>query len=336
MDPEETLSKFLVGGRSRNFVSALMRSGIIDQYNVAEFIDEKSGLLNEDGRSRVERVLAARMIPDASVLSQMDQNLRASIAQAVPYFLRAESSGWDLRDSLRSAVDADIDMRHRGLRPNAKDRKVYLAQTENISGATTAIQKDAAADALLEAIQDHKGVNKFSGAIRQVAVDAHRQNANAGMALPGMEIPKKSKAEAILEAFGLERETKQQGLALSSNFPITLRKAEVSAESLGKYLMDAVLYELERLMRGGVLVASAQGKGIDGKHILRRIKAFITEQSRRDRNFARALGAHPLTDETLRGLIAAYAKAHVSEIAKALAHASLWQGLQKAGEAHAG
>ena len=94
MHPDESLADFLVSTRSAPFVSALENSGIIDKFNRAEFIAKKEdgGLLNEDGRLRVERVLAARLIPDAGLLSRMNQSVRQNLAKAVPFFSAMEGT----------------------------------------------------------------------------------------------------------------------------------------------------------------------------------------------------------------------------------------------------
>lgn len=439
MDADESLSDFLLSSKSGAFVQQLEQSGIIDQFNKGEFVDQETGLLNEDGRHRVERVLAARIIPDAGLLSRMNQKARESIAKAVPYLSQMEAKGWDIKKAIELAVRADIEQRHDKLY-DAKDpkagRELYLAQTEQAgmggSGIRAKVNGDEVARAMFDVIQDHMGVKKFPAAIKQVALEADRQHhdhgdqgamfqrekvepseairhafklpgkkkttAPAEEAAPKVRKPRRKKGEAapvepvstpapVAEPeapgkgwetarrqdapaaaapalFGGEEppehvqaaqareaareydrargravedeppppppeDTRTLGMFGMAMPPTTWHKAEVGDGGLGRYVMHAITWEAKNLVRSAV-GAARPGAGIDGARVLKRLRAFIQEQTEQDRDFARGIGAHPVNDATLRGLVQAAAGAHVAHLAKSLAIHSLWKDWCKA------
>jgi hypothetical protein len=329
MEADESLAEFLHSTKSSPFVSALERAGIIDQYNRAEFVDKENGLLNEDGRLRVERVLAARLIPDASLLSRMNQSLRQNIAKAVPYFAAMEDSGWDMRESLKLAVQADIDARNRGMIKRGKEgvgRGEYLRQKGlDLGGGQLQdkVNADPVALALMEVLQEHNGSKKLPAGFKQVALEADRQKHDHGDQGAMFGRTTVTPAEAVGAAFKLKGTRgavaqEQQGLALSLD---ALVKAVASGGGAGRYLMHAITWEAKRL----VLAAMTETE-LSGPKLLKRLRAFVKEQTLTDRTFAVALGAHPVSDQTLRGLLQAAAAVHESHLAKSLARAALEDG----------
>jgi hypothetical protein len=329
MEPEESLSDFLRSSRARPFVSTIQQSGIIDEFNRAEFIDQETGQLNEDGRLRVERVLAARMIPDASLLSRMGMQLRGNIAKAMPYLIRAENAGWDLRESFKKAVSADLEMRAHNLKPSTVGRKNYLSQMEigGAEGFAAAIRKDPIAGALLEVVQDHNKPRKFPQGFKQFALEAAQQEFDHGANVSMFAMPKVEPHEALGTAFGLKSERQGEMFAASmssqENWGHSLLKSDEGKEELGRYTMWTVNHELEHLVRQAIQAASIDKKAVDGKSILSKLSAFVVEQARRDKNFARGMGVRPLTIKVLQGMLSAHIKANVADIAIKLVKSQL-------------
>jgi hypothetical protein len=135
IEPDQTLNDFLTSHDGKEFVVALTNAKIIDSMNRDEYVEvadperpkATDGLLNEDGRIMVERVLAARFIEDPKLLSSMRPSLRANIAKCTPYLLRAAAAGWDVKEALKIAVGADVGNRGRKDRPTADK---FLASPE--------------------------------------------------------------------------------------------------------------------------------------------------------------------------------------------------------------
>ena len=351
MEPDQNLSDFLNSTASEGFVKALERSGVIDRFNKGEFVDQDTGLLNEDGRLRVERVLAARLIPDASLLSKMNQKARAALAASVPMIAQMETAGWDIRPSLKLAAEADVEMRREKLLKRGKEgdsRNMWLASPTLTKDATVdKVRDDPVAIALLEVLQDHAGTTKMPKGFKQVALEADRQKHDHGDVQDMFARPPVETHEAIAQAFGLKgtestysklsdeavkraaakRAKKGSKLAAAMPDP-TWFKAAVGDAGLGRYLMHAITWEARNLVRAAV--AATDGKPLDGAKLLARLKRFVQDQAGEDRDFARALGAHPINDTMLHGLLDAMAQASITSLAKSLARMSLWNGWQKA------
>lgn len=206
MDFDESLADFLHNSKSVDFVKALERSGIIDDLNRDEFVDA-DGMLNEDGRARVERVLAARLLPDAAILSRMNQKTRQSIARSTPYLIRAEDAGWDVRESLMAAVKADLDLRTR----RGQTEDLYLSQEVDPKldpdHPALALQKDPLARLLFTVIRHHNGPNVMAAGFRDFARRAETAQHMAGGGLFG-EPPEKPE-HALDGAFGISKEAQQ-------------------------------------------------------------------------------------------------------------------------------
>jgi len=346
MDPGQSMSEFLRTAKSRPFVEALERAGVIDQYNKDEFVEKGKGVLNEDGRMRVERVLTARMIPDASALSRMGTKLRQTIAKSVPSLIQMERNGWSVQEALELAVKVDNDMRLEGFSggtrtskkaggkikiPMSEHRESYRQQQTLGDSLQRQIEGNPLAQLLLETIQD-KADKNMPSKWRQVALEADRQRARKasageakGQAMLGGEdiVEERSLEDSIRGAFGLKKQAQQGGLFAMSLPEPDLVKA---GAELTSYLMHAVLWEVENLIRGAVV----DGKPPSGGQLLPRLQAFIKDQAAADQKFAQALGAHPLSSEALKGLLKASAMSRSTDLAKSMARSSLhasWRDL---------
>lgn len=309
MDADQTLSEFLTASTSKKFVNDLERAGIIDQYDRGKFVNQSTGLLNEEGRQRVERVFAARLIPDADMLDAMPQSWRASIAQAVPSFLQAEANGWDMRPALLAAVKIDQDMQHKGYSRSAKDRERFANQGDMFERK----EQTPLTSAMLAVLQDSGSKSRaFPKAMKQVAVEAARQKHDHGDIMSMFPAPKKTLETSLSEAFGL---AKSDGEA-------------PPAEALRWYLSQTITGELGLLLRA----ATKSGK-VSASRILGRLKNFLLNQAKLDRNFAMALGAFPMTDSELTGLIRTYVAANAATLSKSFTKAHVDQAFDNAREA---
>jgi len=125
MKQGETLRAFLDNKRSRPFLDALSKAGIVDSRNVAQYVKKATGLLNDDGKRLVERILVGRVVGDPDLLSNTGDRVVGSVAGAIPYMLQAESvgSGYSLRKELTQAMHAFNRMHDLNFAPDPKDIK---------------------------------------------------------------------------------------------------------------------------------------------------------------------------------------------------------------------
>lgn len=321
MEPDETLNGFLSSSKSRDFVKQLERAGIIDEQNRAEFLDEDTGLLNEDGRTRVTRTLAARMVPDATLLDSMPAKWRESLALATPQMIQAEDAGWDLREPLAQALRTDRAMQVAGFKRTAADRSAFERQQGMFGGDKPKLGK--AGEVMLQVLQEHGDkVRGFPKMMKQLALEAARQQHDHGAIASMFPEPKKSMEQVLRQVFDIEDRKTASGLPVDD-----LRKSEVRA-GLYAYLSQALMWELDNLMRGEIVVAGGTGKA-NGPRLVKRLRQFLQDQARTDKKFAQALGAHPVSDEMLRHLVRLKAQASVMRLAKSLAVHSLWHNAER-------
>jgi len=231
LEPGQTLLEFLYSPASKDFVGSLRRSGIIDEFNKARYLDEKTGMLNDDGRQRVERVLAARFLPNASILDKMNPTVRQAIALSAPSLIAAEQAGWDLRKPLMLAVKADLFIRSNSTRfgTGAKALRTFRGQTELDMGAQGLtlqrdVQTDPAADHLLTIVREHIGTKKTPKAFRGFALRAEQAKHDRGLGEVG---------QTGLLSVGAEYTTAAEAKAeeaLDIEFGLTPRRAAAKRE----------------------------------------------------------------------------------------------------------
>lgn len=114
--PDETLSAYLSSRASRPFIDELRTAGIVNQRNATQLLTS-DGMLNDEGRSLVERVLTATVVRDATLLEDMGAQLRSAIARIVPDVIIASGgeSQWDLRAALAAAARDVVRMKSQSI-----------------------------------------------------------------------------------------------------------------------------------------------------------------------------------------------------------------------------
>ena len=134
MTDDDNLRGFLDSNRAKPFIGALNRSGIIDERNRNQYVNQKTGKLNEDGKTLVERILMGRVVNDPDLLSNTMPSMVGAIARAVPYMVQAEShgAGYGLRDDLRYALQAFNRMNDLGISPGRSKGKELDAKIRQI------------------------------------------------------------------------------------------------------------------------------------------------------------------------------------------------------------
>jgi predicted ABC-type ATPase len=358
MAHDQKLSEYLHSPASRDLIKAMESSGIIDDMNRDEFVDQKTGLLNEDGRMRIERILAARMLPDASVLSNMNQKAREAIARSVPSFLRAEEAGWDIRESLMTAVKGDIDFKAGG----HKSHKIYLRQViaeSDPDNPAKAVQDDKTASMLFQTLQN-VGTTKTPKGFREFARRAEVAKDAGGTASLFGGDPPETMDQALDRSFGVSPEaskanreaakaTKDEEKRLAAEFGFDIEKEKrrkgpksgdedggarelwaasvdsdwekaMKDEDLPSYLMDSVVKEIKHQVHGQMQASAVQGKAfqVDGSKVKREVMDMLLHAMAADPNMAKAMGAAPLDGKAVDGLIQAFSEMHAPKMEKAI------------------
>jgi len=172
--PDQTFNAYLSSSGSRQLVDELRRVGIINRRNASTYLG-KSGLLNEDGKAFLARILIGKAVADPVLISELPLSLRASLAGAVPFILRSGIDGgpsWDLLPSLDAALRALLFMRQSG----AKTSGEFFAQYD----LDQQIPETPMVVALLDILLARSGKTQLQQGFRKYASAA---------ASPGAEVP---------------------------------------------------------------------------------------------------------------------------------------------------
>ena len=86
--PGETFNAYLARTNSRQLIDQLRLVGIINRRNETTYLGS-SGLLNEDGKAFLARILIGKAIADPVLIAELPLSLRSSLAAAIPFVIRA-------------------------------------------------------------------------------------------------------------------------------------------------------------------------------------------------------------------------------------------------------
>ena len=106
MPDDATLTEYLASRVSQPFVNSLRTAGILNQRNASALLTPE-GLLNDDGRKMMERILTATLIPEPNLLEDIGPQVRGTLARSAPYILAAAAAAdpeWDLRPAILAAT----------------------------------------------------------------------------------------------------------------------------------------------------------------------------------------------------------------------------------------
>lgn len=185
MGSDQTLNAFLTSGRpAKDFVRTLQQAGVIDRRNRSQYVRD-DGLLNQDGRSYVERLLVGKMLPDPELLGELPLDTMAALARSAPAILAAKSASekHDVTSDLRVALRTYVEMRYHG----HKTLDEHLAQGRLGDGEGSIlgeppIKKNPRARVLLDVVLKHGGVNSMSRIFRRYADSAqHDRGGQVGL-----------------------------------------------------------------------------------------------------------------------------------------------------------
>lgn len=227
----ETLDKFLQSERSRTFIKTLWSNGILDDLNAGQFTysDEAGadeGLLNKEGRARLERILVGKMIDSPSLLDRMSSTQRQALSNSVVHIVVAQQNGWDVVPKLKRAIQIDqsIQKMEKELKAVGQPRKALKnfllgKQTElpGVSGMVEEVRGDDMLRHLLIIVREKAGTTNMPRDFR-------------GFALRSMEDAKKD--EGSVDMFGGAYAAKREdpAEALDIEFGVTPPRAKEKAE----------------------------------------------------------------------------------------------------------
>lgn len=132
----ESLSEYLDSHDSAGFVSRLVANGILPANEPTWFAGAKR--LSTSGKQLVERMLAARLVPDADLLDSSEE-LRRSLAQMAPYLLAAQ---WTSKSHNLASVMPAVVRDWLSLRASGTSLDNYFRQGALFSGQGSVDRSD--------------------------------------------------------------------------------------------------------------------------------------------------------------------------------------------------
>lgn len=115
---DETLNAFLDRADGQRFVRELMEDGVIAPQEMGRYLsDVDRGVLNEEGKSLVQRMVAMAAVEDPVVVSRAPASALQKLEGAVPHIVRASGDQeWSITSVVRDALAVLTEARDKGLR----------------------------------------------------------------------------------------------------------------------------------------------------------------------------------------------------------------------------
>lgn len=340
MDEGETLDGYLKSNRSRALVRGLWSAGILDNQNYSQFTygedaGSDEGLLNQEGRDRVERILVGRIVDSPTLLDRMNPTQRRALAASSVYILSAQQDGWDIGPKLKRAIQIDQSLQRMekqfdavGKPKLALRRFLSGKQTElgGISGMADEVKGDDMLRTLLTIVREKAGTRKMPSDFRGFAIRA-KEDAKHNPEITGQSdlfggafaAKRMSPVEALDIEFGVspqaakaksEREAAKRAAKRAKKeepFAASMREPDlVKAVSDNKAVTRAAIYA-EMLVDAAIATSSLKGKAmVDGPSIARKVLAELGDAMLKDPELARDQGRSPVDKKTVKGLIEAF------------------------------
>lgn len=169
LGPEESLAEFLSNVKSRGFLKALSKEGIIDRRNVGRYVNTETGLLNEAGKELIGRLLTAKVITQPEVLEALPKTFLNKVSTVVPSILKTQiNPKFDLAPIVQKIAKAEIGKHASPL----KTIDEYLAQRDMF--VPPEVTTDYFAIKLWRFI-DESGVKKMRDAFKKYAKIVEQQ-----------------------------------------------------------------------------------------------------------------------------------------------------------------
>ena len=210
---DETFDAYLNSGRSKKLINAMLAEGVLDQRNASRYLATKGkqeGLLNEDGKTLVGRLLMGKYVDNADDLEDMGKEFRDKLVGQIPQIIRAEKANpeYGLARAIKVAGGLLADMRRKGVQAPTD----AIMQTELVGGgvrghvAETAIKDhpvyhDPLAQAVVAAVVGRSSRDLGPGFRKYAEIAEENRGEQGGLFGAAAETRAK---DAIRQAFNFE------------------------------------------------------------------------------------------------------------------------------------
>lgn len=131
MLPEQTLTQFLTSKASEPFIAHLRRVKVLTATTVPRLLT-KDGLLSDEGRSMVARMLVGTLFDNSALLEAIGPELRNTLGRCVPAIVRASGAreDWNPRPGIQAACRDVVRVRRLKEKGEVKGPADYLAHMD--------------------------------------------------------------------------------------------------------------------------------------------------------------------------------------------------------------
>jgi hypothetical protein len=130
--PDGTLAQALEGNNGQQVVQRLIDEGLINTAEKNKYLNER-GLMTDEGKSRISKLLVGRLFRDPSQLDQTAPELRNKLERITPAVARVTGSDWDITPHIQEAIDLLDEARQRGIK-NLEDLRAQQGMFGDTSG----------------------------------------------------------------------------------------------------------------------------------------------------------------------------------------------------------
>lgn len=102
----DTLADLYRSNDSRRLIEGLRISGAIDPTQLNRLVNRETGLLNEEGKAFVTRLIRGKVLDDFNLLDNMEAGILQKIDKSLPSLatMKARGEGWDITPELKEAL----------------------------------------------------------------------------------------------------------------------------------------------------------------------------------------------------------------------------------------
>ena len=107
VQPDDTIKGYLGGAGGKDFLSELVKDGVITPAERARYIDVNTGVATDEGKQLVERMFYVAALGDADVVSRAPKGALRKLDTSLPAIIRADEVGgeWSVGSLVGEAVD---------------------------------------------------------------------------------------------------------------------------------------------------------------------------------------------------------------------------------------
>ena len=193
----DTLREFTGKPASRAFVESLSANGVIEKTKASTLVDQRTGLLTDDGKALVENALRGLVVADYDTLNAAAPSVLQKLDRSVPSLvqLKARGEGWDMSGVVTRALQV-----LNAVTANKQDMDTALGQGSLLQGGNPAQAARPAVQAM--ALTFEKATQKeIAARFAHMVEDSRALSETDAQGLLGNIAPQNTPATSFVASF---------------------------------------------------------------------------------------------------------------------------------------